>query len=44
MHSNHFLRFRRGEPAPGHRDDAHHHGLTVQTCVEAHRTLPEQAA
>jgi len=24
-------------------DYAHHHGLTVQTCVEAHRTLPEQA-
>jgi hypothetical protein len=20
------------------------HGLTVQTCVEAHRTLPEKAA
>jgi hypothetical protein len=25
-------------------DDAHHHGLTVQTCVEASLPLPEQAA
>jgi hypothetical protein len=25
-------------------DYAHHHGLTVQTFVEAHLTMPEKAA